>query len=61
MYVCSTAMLPKNTHKMLNLNKHRKSKPKTITRLRIDHMCVHIIVYHCSTQHKTVRIIFPFP
>jgi len=44
--------------------KHTKSKPKPKPKskplaLRSAHMYVHITVHYCSTQHRTVLIIFP--
>jgi len=41
-----------------------KLKPKTTLILRTAHMCLHIVVYNCRTQHnttthRTVLIIFP--
>jgi len=41
---------------MLNLNKHTKKQNLNLNqqaKSRTVHMCVHIIVYSCFTQHST--------
>jgi len=52
---------PEKAHKMLNLNKYTKTKPKPTV---ICKNCSYVCAYHCAqllytTQHRTVLMIFP--